>query len=69
MLEKIQNKSFWRDSNNLRWQTTRILKRDLVWTVLAATRYTVIRYGQCWSLFGTQSLGMDSAVRYSVHSH
>ena len=37
--------------------------------VLAAIRYTVIRYGQCWPLFGTQFLGMDSADRYSVHSH
>jgi hypothetical protein len=29
---------------------------------------TLIRYGQCWSLFGTQSLGMDSAGRYWVQS-
>jgi hypothetical protein len=37
--------------------------------VLAAIRYTVIRYGECWPPFGTQSLGMDSAGRYSVRSH
>ena len=48
--------------------STRILKRDLVCGLLAVIQYTVFRYVDCWTLFGTQYLGMDSAGRYSVHS-